>query len=626
MKKNASLLQWTIALFLTLLFSLDCNAQTPFANGADVGWLSQMEATGYKFYDTNGTQKECLQLLKDRGINTIRLRVWVNPSTDKLNGHCSKAETVAMAVRAKNMGMRVMIDFHYSDSWADPSKQTKPATWASHTFSDLLNDVYNHTYDVLNDLKTAGVTPEWVQIGNEIPGGILWPEGSISNWSQLAQLLNKGYDATKAIDPSIKVVIHLDKGNDNARFRIFFDKATTNGVKYDVIGMSYYPHWLGTDYTATIINLESNLKDMSSRYNKEVMVVEVGGDNFYPQNTYDMLIAVLKAVKAVPDNKGLGVIYWEPQAEKTWSGYVLNSWAYYGTNAGKPTFALDAFKQTIVPNDVIKLSGTALTSDITLGTVDGINYIYNNASLSVGTAKFVQESPSTNTWSNADFPSGIGTPTGDAIATLAGMYNITFNKSTGYYKFTPVTPPLISIIGAFNGSCWNSGCDIDLIATTYEDYSLVYNFTATATLKFRQDHTWGPEWRAPNANNPTSLTGVAVAASGAPNFIIPAGNYTINFNRITGVYSFTITPLGLTNFNKKTISVYPNPTSSSWNFTATNSVIKNIKIFDVLGNQIINANPNTNSATIDSSVLTKGIYFAKIAGEDTLETIKLIKN
>ena len=310
-----------------------------FAKGADVGWLSQMEATGYHFYDADGTEKNCLQLLKDRGINTIRLRVWVNPSSDKTDGHCSKEETVAMAVRAKNMGMRVMIDFHYSDSWADPSKQNKPAAWANHTFPELLNDVYNHTFDVLTALNAAGVTPEWVQIGNEIPGGMLWPDGNSSNFSQLAQLLNSGYDATKAVNSSIKVVMHIDEGNNNTKFRWFFDNATTYLVKYDVIGMSYYPYWLNTDYTATIQNLGANLIDMASRYNKEVMVVEVGGDYTLVQNTHDMLTTVINAVKNVPNNKGLGVIYWEPEGEKSWSGYQLNCWQ----SNGKPSLALNAF-------------------------------------------------------------------------------------------------------------------------------------------------------------------------------------------------------------------------------------------------------------------------------------------
>ncbi|WP_281636590.1 glycoside hydrolase family 53 protein [Flavobacterium marginilacus] len=312
-----------------------------FAKGADVGWLPQMEATGYKFFDTDGTQKDCLQLLKDRGINTIRLRVWVNPSDDKASGHCSKEETVTMAVRAQKMGMRIMIDFHYSDSWADPGKQNKPLEWQNHTFSELLNDVYFHTEDVLKALKKADVTPEWVQVGNEIPGGMLWPDGSTSNFNQLAQLLNKGYDAVKAVDKKIKVIVHLDEGNNSEKFRWFFDNAKANNVKYDVIGLSYYPFWIKTDYKENITDLANNLNDMASRYNKEVMIVEVGGIDTQEQNTYDMLAAVIKAVKAVPNNKGLGVIYWEPQGAKSWSHYELSAWK----SDGKPSMALDAFKE-----------------------------------------------------------------------------------------------------------------------------------------------------------------------------------------------------------------------------------------------------------------------------------------
>ena len=335
-----------LLLFSSILYSckketvLPVFPQDVFAKGADVGWLSQMELTGYKFFDVDGTEKDCLQLLKDRGMNTIRLRVFVNPSNDSINGHCSKDETVAMAVRAKNMGMRVLIDFHYSDSWADPSKQNKPAAWANHTFAELLTDVYNHTTDVLNALKTVGVKPEWVQIGNEIPSGILWPEGKYTNFNQLAQLLNKGYEATKNIDSSIKVIVHIDQGNDNVRFRWFFDNARNNGVKYDVIGLSYYPYWLNSDYTITIDNLKNNMIDMVSRYGKEVMIVEVGGDFTKVQNTYDMLMAVINVVRNIPNNKGLGVIYWEPEGEKSWSGYQLNCWQ----SNGKPSTALDAFK------------------------------------------------------------------------------------------------------------------------------------------------------------------------------------------------------------------------------------------------------------------------------------------
>jgi arabinogalactan endo-1,4-beta-galactosidase len=269
------------------------------------------------------------------------LRVFVNPSDDRASGHCSKEETVAMALRAQKMGMRVMIDFHYSDSWADPAKQFKPAAWENHSFPELLEDVYAHTYDVIDALKVAGVTPEWVQVGNEIPGGMLWPEGSTKNWPQLAQLLNKGYEGVKAVDKRIKVIVHVDEGNNNEKFRTFFDNATANNVKYDVIGLSYYPFWIKKDYTETIADLETNLKDMASRYNKEVMIVEVGGEYDKVQNTFDMLRATIKAVKNVPNNKGLGVIYWEPQGAKIWSGYSLSAWQ----NDGKPSAALDSFKE-----------------------------------------------------------------------------------------------------------------------------------------------------------------------------------------------------------------------------------------------------------------------------------------
>lgn len=315
--------------------------ESVFAKGADVGWLPQMEATGYKFFDNNGKETDCLQLLKDLGMNSIRLRVWVNPSDDKASGHCSKEETIAMALRAQKMGFRIMINFHYSDSWADPAKQFKPKAWEKHSFAELLNDVYNHTFDVINALKAAGVTPEWVQVGNEIPGGMLWPEGSTDNWPQLGQLLNKGYDAVKAVDKNIKVIVHVDEGNNNEKFRTFFDNATAQKVRYDVIGLSYYPYWIKKDYTETIADLQFNLNDMAQRYGKEVMIVEVGGEDDKVQNTHELLTATIKAVKNVPNNKGIGVLYWEPQGARSWSHYALSAWQA----DGKPSPALNAFKE-----------------------------------------------------------------------------------------------------------------------------------------------------------------------------------------------------------------------------------------------------------------------------------------
>jgi len=346
MKTN--LFQFILSAILLLLSSacnskseVQNNSESSFAKGADVSWLPQMEATGYKFYNDNGQEEDCLKILKDHGINSIRLRTFVNPSDDKASGHCSKDETVAMAVRAQKMAMRVMIDFHYSDSWADPSKQKKPAAWEGHDFPTLLTDLYNYTFDVMTALKTAGVTPEWVQVGNEIPGGMVYPEGSVQNWPQLAQLINKGYDAIKAVSPSSKVILHIDQGNNNERFRWWFDAANANGAKYDMIGLSYYPYWLegSPDYTLSIDDLGKNMIDMVIRYGKEVMVAEVGGEDVKVQNTYDMLVAVQQKVKAVPYSKGMGVFYWEPEGAKSWSHYALSAW---GDN-GKPTRALDAF-------------------------------------------------------------------------------------------------------------------------------------------------------------------------------------------------------------------------------------------------------------------------------------------
>ncbi|OPJ59110.1 glycoside hydrolase family 53 protein [Clostridium oryzae] len=312
---------------------------TNFAKGADVGWLQQMEATGYTFYNDNGEEEDCLKILKEHGINSIRLRAWVNPSDDPGSGHCSTAEVVEMAVRAKNMGFRLMIDLHYSDSWADPANQKKPAAWENHSFEELVLDVYNYTLEVMNALKSKEVYPEWVQIGNEIPDGMLWPEGSTKNFKQLSMLLNSGYEAVKAVFKKAKVIIHLDQGDDRKRFISFFDNHKANGGKYDVIGVSYYPWWLKKDYTETIDNLSNNLNEYAVRYGKEVMICEIGGEDTKIENTYDMLKEAILRVKAIQEGKGLGVFYWEPEGAYSWSKYKLSAWG----DDGKPTAALDAF-------------------------------------------------------------------------------------------------------------------------------------------------------------------------------------------------------------------------------------------------------------------------------------------
>lgn len=314
-----------------------------FAKGADVGWLPQMEESGFVFKNDDGNEQDVLQILKEHGIDSIRLRTWVNPSDNPQSGHCSTQETVDMAVRAKNMGFKIMIDFHYSDSWADPGQQNIPEVWKNDDLSQMKTHLYDYTYDVMSKLNAVGVTPEWVQVGNEINPGMLLPMGSLTNPSNLAELINSGYNAVKAVSPTSKVIIHRANGYDNANFRNLFDKLEANGAKYDVIGVSYYPEG---DYTSSIDALGNNLNDMASRYGKEVMVVEVGGDCSIDEiNIHNMVVAVENKVLAVPNGKGIGVFYWEPEGAKSWSGYSLSAWNGYDGKStdGQPTKALDAF-------------------------------------------------------------------------------------------------------------------------------------------------------------------------------------------------------------------------------------------------------------------------------------------
>ena len=240
------------------------------------------------------------------------------------------------AKRAAAQGQRIMIDFHYSDSWADPGQQTKPAAWNGHTLAQLNTDVYNHTYSILNYLKTNGINVEWVQVGNEINSGMLWPDGSTSNFGKLAGLINNGYNASKAVYPSAKVIVHLANGYNNATFRWFFDGLRSAGGKWDVTGMSHYPP---TGSWASYNNqLSTNMWDMVSRYSKPVMICEIGMDYAQAATSKSMIADVLTKTKALGAN-GLGVFYWEPQAYPGWKGYNMGA-----LNAsGKFTVAMDPF-------------------------------------------------------------------------------------------------------------------------------------------------------------------------------------------------------------------------------------------------------------------------------------------
>jgi arabinogalactan endo-1,4-beta-galactosidase len=300
-----------------------------FVNGADVSWISEMDSRGYKWYNSAGVQQDVLTILKGYNISAVRLRVWVNPS----GGWNGQTDTVNKAVRAMNAGMQVMIDFHYSDSWADPGQQTKPAAWSTHGISQLYSDVYNHTQSVLNALKAAGVTPTWVQVGNETDDGMLWEDGRASTHiSQFAGLITSGHNAVKSVFPSAITIVHISRGYDNARFRSMFDRLTANNAKFDAIGISLYPS--STNWSTLNSQCYSNMLDMKARYNKPCVICEIGMD--YTQASacksfISDLVAKSKAAGA------LGVFYWEPQVYN-W-GYNKGAW---GTD-GRPTIALEGF-------------------------------------------------------------------------------------------------------------------------------------------------------------------------------------------------------------------------------------------------------------------------------------------
>ena len=256
---------------------------------------------------------------------------------DSCSGHCSTDEMAALAKRASDMGFKIMVDFHYSDSWADPGKQYKPAAWSGDSIQQLTKKVYDHTTDVLKKLFSMGIHPAWVQVGNETTDGMLWEEGRASkNMANFASLISSGYDAVKAMDSSINVIVHLANGQNNSLFRWMFDGLKTNNAKFDVIGMSLYPN--PSTWQSFTDSCLLNANDMIARYGKSIMICEVGMEATSPQESKDFFSAIIKGVKAIPDNKGLGVFAWEPQCYN-WCGYMLSAW----NPDGRPTIALDAF-------------------------------------------------------------------------------------------------------------------------------------------------------------------------------------------------------------------------------------------------------------------------------------------
>jgi beta-galactosidase len=294
--------------------------------GADISFLPELEAKGIRFSE-DGKEQDAIELLKKHGFNYVRLRIFHNPAADSGyspgKGFCDLNNTLQMAKRVKNAGLKLLLDFHYSDYWADPGKQYKPVAWRGLSFEQLKQSLYDYTKQVMNALKEQGTLPDMVQVGNEINHGIVWPEGSVAHLDSLAQLLNAGTAAVKAVDPKVVMLLHVALGGQTDETVFFVDHMLARDVHFDVLGLSYYPKWHGT-----LEDLEHNMRYLANRYQKDLCVVE------YSQHK----AAVNKIAFEVPGGRGKGSFIWEP----------LNTWESIFNSQGKANELLrlyDVFKK-----------------------------------------------------------------------------------------------------------------------------------------------------------------------------------------------------------------------------------------------------------------------------------------
>lgn len=411
------------------------NLSTDFIKGADVSIMPELERNGTKFYD-NGIEQDGLTILKNHGVNWIRVRIWNNPYVvgpeGVGGGNTDEAKAIEMAKRAKALGMKVLVDFHYSDFWVDPGQQKKPDAWKNDSGDKLVDDVYAYTAKVMQDFNAQGVTPDMVQVGNELNNGMLWPEAQLTEdnpngYKFLAKLLNAGLQAVHDNDKDnkVKTMIHL-AGVDVNLYHTFFDNLIVkNKVNdFDIIGMSFYPFWHGT-----MDDLKNTMNDVSAKYNKDVIAVEtafgytledadfeknnfgtneekVGGYKATVQGQATGLRDVMATVASVNDNRGLGIFYWAPD-------WVINEkvgWKSNGGGNGWDNLTLFDTK------------GNALESMDTFNLVSDPNNQYIEPQVTAINAVDVKD---VSLYSNVDLPQTVGVVySNDAVKNMSVKWDV----------------------------------------------------------------------------------------------------------------------------------------------------------------------------------------------------------
>ena len=361
-------LSFLLSLFAILLAG--CEGPRHYWKGADIGWATEYESQGLKFYNQAGEERECTALMKELGLEAVRFRVWVDPS--RHGGWNSPADLLVKARRARDLDMAIMVDFHYSDFWADPKKQNIPAAWSGKSYEEIKSLLAAHTKEVLSALKAEGIEPKWVQVGNETSHGFLWtvkgdqwgdpvPDslGRVTilesvghlenNPAQYAGLFAAGYDAVKAVFPKARVIVHLDNGFYQPLYDSNLDTLKKYGAKWDIVGMSLYPYWaldsgLETDEDEAIDHCLQNIQHVWEKYRTPVMIVETGFevDESRPEvmeKGRDQLRRIIRESKAGGHCEG--IFYWEPECRP--GQYKLGAF----DSEGKPTVIMDAFNESL---------------------------------------------------------------------------------------------------------------------------------------------------------------------------------------------------------------------------------------------------------------------------------------